>query len=221
MEPPRYPTGTVRALLASDLVTPVTREVLVERLEARPKAHPRFFDAASFATLRAACERLIPQPERSTPIDLAGAVDERLARNEGNGWRYATMPPDRDAYQLGLRGIDECASLTFGAAFVDLDGARQDDVLRSVQDGKAEGASWVHVPAARFFEELLAELVESYYSHPVAQEEIGYAGFADAHGWQAMGLDTLEKHEPRPIRQDLERVGHEEPVSARATPETT
>src|SRR5688572_10183924 len=101
MEAPRYPSGTVRALLASDLVTPATREVLVSRLDDRPATTPRVFDAATFATLRATCERLIPQPERTTPIDLASAVDDRLSRNEGNGWRYDTMPRDIDAYRLG------------------------------------------------------------------------------------------------------------------------
>jgi gluconate 2-dehydrogenase gamma chain len=204
MEAPRYPAGTLRALLASDHVTPATREVLVSRLDAVPKTSPRVFDDASFATLRAACDRLIPQPDRSTPIDLAGAVDDRLARNEGNGWRYATMPPDAEAYRLGLRGIDECAASMFGVRFVDLEARQQDDVLRSVQDGTTAGPSWMHVPAKRFFEELLAELVESYYSHPLGQEEIGYVGFADAHGWQAIGLDKLEEHEPRPVHHERE-----------------
>ena len=203
MTAPRYPTGNLRALLESDLVTPATREVLVSRLDDGPKSGPRVFDDTAFATLRAVCGRLIPQPDRATPIDLAGAVDDRLARNEGNGWRYATMPPDTDAYRLGLRGIDEGAQSMFGATFVELEAQQQDTVLRNVQNGTAPGASWALLPATRFFEELLAELVESYYSHPLGQEEIGYVGFADAHGWQAIGLDNLEEHEPRPVQRGV------------------
>ena len=199
LDPPSYPAGTVRALLATDRVTPQTRAVLVARLEALPERHPRALGDAAFAILRAVCARLIPQPERSEPIDLAGAVDDRLARGEGNGWRYATMPPDAEAYRRGLLGVDECARATFGAAFVALDGAGQDAVLRAVQRGDAAGEAWQTLPAGRFFEELLAELVESYYSHPLAQEEIGYVGFADAHGWQALGLDRLAPHEPRAV----------------------
>jgi hypothetical protein len=71
--------------------------------------------------------------------------------------------------------------------------------LLAVQRNGAPGQTWKIVPAGRFFEELLAELTECYYSDPSAQEEIGYVGFADAHGWQALGLNELEAHEPRGI----------------------
>lgn len=201
-----YPAGTIRALLASDLVTPQTRAVLLARLDGPRDPAPRVLDDAAFATLRAVCARLIPQPDRPEPIDLAAAVHDRLARGEGNGWRYATMPPDREAYARGLRGTDECARAMFGAGFVTLDGGRQDEVLRAVQRGEASGASWAGLPADRFFEELLAEAVESYYSHPLAQEEIGYAGFADARGWHAVGLDQLEPHEPREVRNGTQHA---------------
>lgn len=50
--------------------------------------------------------------------------------------------------------------------------------------------------AALYFEELLALVVDIYYAHPLASEEIGYTGMADAHGWQAIGLDERETHEP-------------------------
>ena len=192
-----YPPGTVRALLASDLVTPGTRAVLLARLDAPPAPGPRALDAAAFAILRAVCARLVPQPERPAPIDLAGAVDGRLARGEGKGWRFATMPPDAEAYRRGLHGVDACARATFGVPFVVLAGRDRDDVLGAVQRGAVSGAEWDGLPPERFFEELLAEVVECYYSHPLAQEEIGYAGFADAHGWQAIGLDRLAPHEPR------------------------
>jgi hypothetical protein len=199
IDAPTYPSGTVEALLHSDHVTPQTRRALEERLHAKPLS-PRFFDDHAIATLRAASERLIPQPDRPTPIDLAAAVDDRLARNVGKGWRYASMPQDREAYILGLRGIDECAQAMHGSPFVAVAGEHQDEVLRTVQNGTAIGEAWTLVPSALFFEELLAELVESYYSHPVAQEEIGYVGFADARGWQQIGLDQLEPHEPLPVR---------------------
>lgn len=197
--PPRYPEGAVRGLLASDLVTPQTRAVLLARLDAPPAAAPRALDESTFAILGAVCARLIPQPERAEPIDLAGAVDDRLARGDGKGWRFAAMPPDAEAYRLGLRGVDECARATFGVGFVALDDARRDEVLHLVQGGQPLGANWARVPADRFFEELLAEVVECYYSHPLAQEEIGYVGFADARGWQALGLDALAPHEPRAL----------------------
>jgi len=190
-----YPPGTVRALIESDLVTPPTRRALRERLQTRP-GPPRFFGSQEFAVIKAAAARLIPQPERERPIDLAAELDARLADGTGDGWRYAKMPPDREMHSLGVAGFDESAQSMFGCGFAALAGADQDSVLRAVQSGKAQGQPWAAMDSACYFEELLALLVDIYYAHPLALEEIGFAGMADGHGWQAIGLDEREAHEP-------------------------
>lgn len=202
----RYPRGAAAELLASNLVTPRTRAAMTPRLngagygqEGSALSGPRHFDDHSFATLRAVSARLIPQPERAIPIDLARGIDERLADGLGNGWRYAEMPPDGEAYVRGLRGMNEIAQERFDSDFVTLATIRQDAVLRAIQTGEVSGAPWDAIPPTRFFEELLAELAELYYAHPFAHDEIGYTGFADAHGWQALGLNHLELWEPRPL----------------------
>lgn len=211
-----YPHDTVGQLLQTDLVTPKTREVLESRIAAHAetaktgKAEPRFFSGAEFRTLEAACKRLIPQPDREHPLDLAGAIDQRLAGGKTDGWRYDSMPPDREAYRRGLRGLDETARTMFDSDsktyFEALDAAQQDAVLAAVQRGNARGATWATMPASRFFEELLAEAVECYYSHPLAEDEIGYAGFADAHGWQRIGLNRLAPFEPRSLDEVLDEA---------------
>lgn len=192
-----YPAGTVRALLDTDLVTRPTRDALRARLERHGAGRGHFFDPGALTTLRAACARLVLPPHREEPIDLASCIDQRLADAAGNGWRYDTMPPDSEAYRTGLAGLDQTARLRYGGAFHELEARRQDDVLLAVQRGDAEGPAWERIPAPRFFEELLTECVEFYYSYPLAQEEIGYVGMADGPGWQAIGLDQLEPREPR------------------------
>jgi gluconate 2-dehydrogenase gamma chain len=205
-QPDIYPEGTVRALLKTDLVTPKTRQVLEERLQQDLEtAAPRFFDGATYRMLEAVCTRLIPQPERDQPINIASAIDQRLAEGKCDGWRYDVLPPDGDAYRLGLQGLDESARLQFGAAFNILAGEQQDVILRAVQTGQAVGDTWHQVDGQRFFEDLLAEAAEVYYSHPLAQEEIGYVGMADAQGWQMIGLNEREPQEPLPIE-----VSHDE-----------
>jgi hypothetical protein len=190
-----YPSGTVRALLKSDQVTEATRQVLTERLT-RPAQQPAFFSADEFALLQAICARLIPQESQLPLIDIAGGIDERLSANKANGWRYDTMPTDGEAYRLGLQGILESSQLMFQESFQNLIGEQQDKVLKAIQEQNAPGSIWQTLPSNRFFEELLAEAVENYYSHPVAQEEIGYVGMADAPGWQRIGLNEREKREP-------------------------
>ena len=71
----------------------------------------------------------------------------------------------------------------------------RDTVLQLVQAGKAPGEAWQTLPAGRFFEELLAELTELYYAHPLAQEEIGYVGLADLPSWTKIGLNEKEDRE--------------------------
>ncbi|UFH51924.1 gluconate 2-dehydrogenase subunit 3 family protein [Spirosoma sp. KNUC1025] len=194
----RYPDGTVRALLKTDQVTAATRRVLTERLTS-PARQPTFFTTAEFDLLRRICDRLVPQTDRTDPIDIAGGIDERLTQNKSNGWRYDVMPNDRDAYRKGLAGVDESSLMMFGEPFKSLTDEKQDQVLSAVQRIEAPGEIWSKLPAERFFEELLAEAVETYYSHPMAQEEIGYVGMADVPTWQRIGLNNLEKREPKPF----------------------
>lgn len=194
-----YPEGTALSLLATAHVTEPTRQALRKRLNEDDDNtySPQFFNAQEFAALRAICARLLRRSAITKRIGVAAGIDRRLGGGECDGWRYDQMPPDRTAYRLGLRGLDEVARELDDKLFVDLDGARQDEILRRLQTGEVRGATWQQVPPALFFEELLAEATEKFYSHPLAQDEIGYIGYADAPGWQRIGLNDLETREPR------------------------
>ena len=213
-----YPAGTVRALLDTDLVTPVTRAVLLERLQSTDPPYPRFLTPTEFATLASALARLFADPEAPTARSLAFAIDERLASGKSDGWRYDSMPPDGEAARLGLRGLDEAALVLSGSAFVEAEAVRQEEVLRAIQGGDPPGEVWQTLPAARFFEELLAEASECYYSHPLAQEEIGYVGMADGRGWRRIGLGEREAWEPEVGIPPAPNSGG---VGVRPKPETT
>jgi len=194
MTTPCYPAGSVRSLLKTDHVSPATRAALRARLDAPPVDEPRFFVAAEFATLRAVCARLIPQDGLERPVDLAGSIDTRLADGGGDGWRYDALPPDGKAYRAGLAALEAVVRSGHGAGFEGLDGAAQDALLGAVQRGEIAG--WSGPPPDRWFEEVLAEVAEAFYAHPLAQEEIGYAGMADRPGWTGIGLDEREEREP-------------------------
>ena len=87
---PTYPKGITSRLLVTDLVTSKTRKVLGARIAAyeHPGApEPDPFTSEEFRALQAACARLIPQSDHDRPIDLAGAIDQRLAASKTNGWR--------------------------------------------------------------------------------------------------------------------------------------
>lgn len=197
-----YPHGTVQALLLTDRLTSNTCEALQKRLEKIYTATPRFFDANTFLTLRAVCMRLIPQ-QQERMIDLAGSLDEILAEGKGNGWRYDTMPADGKAFMMGLYGINKTSVSDFGRVFYLLEAKEQDKILTSIQSGAARGLTWELISGKLFFEELLAAVTELYYSHPFAKEEIGEVAMADVKGWQKIGLNELEEHEPEILKEEL------------------
>ena len=203
-----YPAGTVRALLETNLVTPATRAVLQARL-AVPDAAPRFFADSDFYTLCAVLERLFAGPAAPTAREMALAIDSRLASGKSDGWRYSEMPPDTEAARLGLQGLSQTAQATHQADFTALTAEQQDSVLTAVQAGTAPGEIWRTLPGDHYFEDLLAEATVCYYSHPLAQEEIGYVGLADGQGWSKIRMNELEAWEPRPntTKYDLPVIG--------------
>jgi hypothetical protein len=138
MTSPRYPDGTVRLLLDTNLVTEATRAALQARLDA-PPYEPQFLEPATYDLLRAVAACLFPQPDRPEPIELAPSVDQRLAAGRSDGWRYDTMPPDREAYRLGLGGINQAAQALFQQEFRALSPDNQAAVLQLVQEEKALG----------------------------------------------------------------------------------
>ncbi|WP_210513851.1 gluconate 2-dehydrogenase subunit 3 family protein [Hymenobacter terricola] len=196
MPVPVYPSGTVRVLLGTEHVSEATRAAVQSRLDAPAAYVPQFLAPDTYALLEAVAARLFPQPDRPTqPIPLAPAVDQRLTEGRADGWRYDALPPDREAYRLGLGGIQEIAQALFQADFMALNPGQQDAVLQALADGHPPGPAWETLAAGRFFEELLAELTETYYAHPLAQEEIGYVGMADLPSWTKIGLNEKDDRE--------------------------
>jgi len=198
-----YPAGTVAALLNSDLVTPATAKALDRRMTAGVDKEAIVLSPELLVVLSAISGRLMPQSDRASPIDLAGEFVRRLATGAGDGWRYADLPPDAEMFDRGLRAVCASSIDVFNTSFASLTSAQQDELLREVQFGRVSGPAWHGIKPNLFFQELLAALVDIYYAHPVALDEIGFAGMADARGWQAVGLDARAQYEPiaTPVRR--------------------
>ena len=190
-----YAEGTVRSLLLTEYVTAKTRQVLDNRMVKSEETH-LFFDAPVYEVLSIACDRLVAQNSRDRIVDIAYFIDQRLAHHTGDGWRYNNMPSDEKMYLNGLKGIDETSILLFKATFIRLTISQQSAVLQSLQKGVSEGLIWKEMQSKLFFEELLTEVAEIFYSSPLVQEEIGYVGMADAKGWTRIGLNERDDIEP-------------------------
>ena len=169
----------VSTLLNSDTVSEPTRKALQKRIEIA-KGINHFFSDELFEVLTLVCDRLMDQDPENRVVNVAIFIDERLKANTCDGWRYSDMPPDDEMLVKGLEGINETAILFFKKKFTDLKKEEQISILKKIQQGSAAGNTWKKLPPEKFFEELLAEAVEIFYSFPAVQVSIDYAGMADA-----------------------------------------
>jgi hypothetical protein len=197
-ERPGYYPG-YKTLEQQDSWDEATRDVVTKRVASLPPI--RFFSPDDAALLQAVIDRVLPQDDR-TPgkrIPILEAIDERLDKNELSGFRYDNMPPDREAYRLGLQAIDAMARERFKMPFIELSSFPQEVILKSIHDGKPdpEVATWGKLPLNRFWSMVLEDCVTAYYSHPWAWDEIGYGGPAYPRGYM-----RLENGLPEPWEKD-------------------
>ncbi len=171
-----------------------TREVISERL-ALPRG-PRFLTEAEFATLGAIADRIVPQPADRPPIPVAALVDDKLWRDQQDGFRAVGMPLEREAWQRGLRAIEAEAQSAHGMPFGALDTRSQDALLSKVEAGDAHDAAWGGMPPKVFFKQrLINDVVHAYYAHPTAWNEIGWGGPASPRGYVRMGYGERDPWE--------------------------
>lgn len=201
--PPHY-----RALIASDRVSARVRGLMLKRgTPDDPGRSPKAVSTAQFATLRAVVDRILPQPEPR--IDIAARIDEGLATTPGDGWRFIDLPSDQESYRRGLDTLRHAAEAAGGTRFEALAPDRQDEILSVLPEGKASTA-----PAAApdllgphqmalWFEDLRANVVRVYMSHPLAMARCGYSGIGYGgdgprlQGFVSVGLEQTEAWEPK------------------------
>jgi hypothetical protein len=212
--PERYPGYDVLAKRDTPSWNEATRHVIDERLAINDT--PQFLDAEEWRTLTAICDRIVPQAEDRAPVPIAALVDRKLANDQRDGYRQASLPPLREAWRRGLAALDAAASAKHDQRFHALAAADRDDLLKAMQQGKLNGPEWGGMPSHTFFTERVAhDILAAYYSHPTAWNKIGFGGPASPRGYVRMYFnrrDPWEAAEANPgeeakAREANERVG--------------
>lgn len=195
-----------------------TREVILDRVNNVPPI--RFFNEAEAKLMEAICNHILPQDDRneSIRIPIVPWIDQRLYENSGDGYRYQDMPPDREAYRLGLQAVNEIASHLHGRGFLEIGDRAQDELLKTIHDGSPPAAHeiWKRMPVERFWMLLVQDCVTAYYSHPFAWDEIGFGGPAYPRAYM-----RLERGDPEPWEVEERRYEWSAPetsVSDKYTP---
>ena len=191
---PRYPGYDVEAKRDTLSWNQVTREAIDRRLAI--SRTPRFFTLDEWTTLEAICDRIMPQPTDRPKVPLPVYVDQKIADDVQDGYRYAVLPPQDEAWRRGLKALDAEARSAFGAAFHTLLPERQDDILRRAQSGALVGETWAGMPCKAFFEHrLIPDITHAYYATPTAWNEIGFGGPASPRGYVRMALNRRDPWE--------------------------
>jgi Gluconate 2-dehydrogenase subunit 3 len=173
-----------------------TREAVRQRLDEVPPR--RFLSEEQWSLLEAIVARLVPQPERDEPVPIVPWIDDMLHHNHSPGYRYADMPPMRDAWRHGLDAIAAEARGRHGKDFEALSPEQQDGLLTNVQHNRVDTNIWGELPADGFFlHHLLKQTVGVYYSHPDAWSEIGFGGPASPRGYARLGFDERDPWEAK------------------------
>ena len=179
-----------------------TRDVVTKRRE--PPKPLQFFSVEEAATMQAVLDRILPQDDRlpAQRIPLLPVLDQRLASNRIEGYRYEDMPSDQEAYRLGARAFEAMAKEVYTLAFAALSVTSQELLLKSIHDGEPSGAKdlWKGMNVKRFWTLLVSDACSAYYAHPWSWDEVGYGGPAYPRGYM-----RLENGEPEPWEFNEER----------------
>jgi gluconate 2-dehydrogenase gamma chain len=143
------------------------------------REQPRAFAAAESDTLTAVLARLIPSDGTpgATEARVGRFIDQQLINGE-----QKTLAP---VYEASLAALDEYARAKHGAAFVQLDAPRQDDVLTDVQRGGPQG----FVPDAQTWFNLVRDhALQGMFSDPMHGGNAAFAGW-DLIGYPGIKLD--------------------------------
>jgi Gluconate 2-dehydrogenase subunit 3 len=197
----RFPGFDVTA--QSQRWDPVTAGVVLARLGMPPDI--RFFTPEEEAIATALCDQLLGQdrpradePSRAAEpaeplVPLVQMIDARLAEQETDGWRYADMPEDGQAWRDTLAYLDADAHDKYGRGFARASSADQHAILQAVQDLAA--GEWHGRSAAHVWSLWTRYACTAFYAHPSAWDEIGFPGPAYPRGYKNAGVDKREPFE--------------------------
>jgi hypothetical protein len=173
----------------------LTADVVSARIA--PLAAVTFFTGQEAACARALLNALTGQDgEQAVPV--LEMVDSRLAAGETDGWRYADMPEDGQAWRDTLAYLDADAKQRCGTSFADAAEADRTALVQAVQDKKS--AAWHGRPAAQVWSLWTRYACTAFYAHPAAWAEIGFPGPAYPRGYKNAGVGKLEPFEVRDAR---------------------
>ena len=167
----------------------VTRRVVLDRVDNVPEIE--FFEPAELETATTFCDLVTAQDE-DPRIPVVNYVDQKLARGEGDGYQYFDLPDDTETWRLVVRGLDQEAAKRGAERFALLPYDDQLEVVTRFSEGELFGGVWSLLNVSRAWSVTTRYVLEAFYSHPWAWNEIGFGGPAYPRGYSRFGSPHLE-----------------------------
>ena len=182
----RYPQHDV--LTQVDHWDEVTRRVVLDRVERVPPI--RFFTREEARTLKAFCDIATAQ-DAEPRIPVLSYVDEKLEGGVGDGYQYDDLPGDGQVWRMVARGLDDEA----GGSFADASEQMRVRIVHRFAKTELHGGVWSELNVGRAWSVVMRYVVQAFYSHPWAWNEIGFGGPAYPRGYAAFGSPHLRERE--------------------------
>lgn len=139
-------------------------------------------------------QRGVDEPGDEPRVPVLRMVDARLAEAQTDGWRYADMPEDGEAFRRGFAALDDEARARYGSGFAELDRYDATDLVQYVQDRTGD---WRGMAAGHVWSLWTRYACTAFYADPRAWNEMGFPGPAYPRGYANLGVGGLEHWERR------------------------
>lgn len=179
-----------------------TRAVVLSRL--RPPQRLRFFAPEEAQTLTAFCDVVLAQ-DGEPYVPVLAYIDERLAERRFDGFRYADMPRDDEAWRLTAQGLDEAAQERGHHSYARAPQQLRQQLCGTLAEGQPPGGeAWSRLPPQRAWKVLMRYVLSAFYAHPWTWNEIGFPGPAYPRGYSRLGAGERERFEAAEAHEEAE-----------------
>ncbi|WP_341713978.1 gluconate 2-dehydrogenase subunit 3 family protein, partial [Erythrobacter sp.] len=121
---------------------------------------------------------------------------QRIARDQGDGFRHHRLPSLRECWMRFLAAIDEEADRLFGQAFHALPDDQADRILQAIASGDIRGELWTDMPPRTVWNwRVIPDCLSCHWSQPSAWSAMGFGGPASPRGYVRTAKDRRDPWE--------------------------